>query len=1013
MNLVERPNVASALETVPIGSVPKVGRRVLIADFDIYGQTGGGQTVYQKIIEQRPGDDFFYFVQREALDQSRPANAKPIPFEDHYTRRPVAGAESIQYLYAVYLEASNLAYSVAKAMPDASFDVVDTPDYRQLGIFLRFALEHHGLSIGTVVLALHGTISSAIRSHWPGGGNLERSVQLARFKEHLQFRTVESRYAISEAYRDEWRSFYGFNLPVHILDPLSIMELLEPQVRNDTSALPDLYFIGRREKCKGPDLFIDLVWSLPRSLFSKAYIIGGDVTNPVGESSNRFLVPMARRRGIDVEIVDQMPRPDVLGVFYRRSITLLPARRETFSLVALESLLRGCPTAISEGAGIISFLQERLPAVPYVSLPLSCAHSAVADLRDLLENYDARQQELVDAVKISVPDGDMESLHSLYEHDQAFDMQARDFARDQFTSFALYSAPRPHKLSRRVYRTLPQETRERIERVKETVSYREFETKIKARVDRSLLRYFGENQMCLREFKRIKNANKQRGRIAKHSPEETREQIDQKIAFLWSLVESRHVDRIRFFRELVRLERLRGNDLLAATYSLRIFRWLGRDRFGDLYSVINTLKHSGYHTEARAAHAMYDDDAKAYTRCEQLLKAAFEVNRSKNNNTAFEFIDDRRPSGPYKAAVIVSLYNAERYLPTFIEMLQQQTLIREGRVEVIFIDSGSPTNEYRVFLKAIEAAPFPAVFARSRKRETIQAAWNRGIALAQADYLTCLGVDEGIHPQCLEILAAELDDHPNIDWVMSGSIVTSVDREGVLDSDVMSYDRTGYRHEWHYLDCTFLGYVGGLYRRSVHDRFGYYDETFRAAGDTEFKNRVLPHIQTKYVPQVLGIFNDYPDERTTQHPRAEIEDLRAWYLHRTPAGVAYAFPGDDTEPVAALLRDTLRYRKCYCGHMSSDIDLALSLATHLHERTKKPLYTKLHQGLTALLDSYRTLELLPSQKTGRVYQLRLLQTWQAAKRMERKHQSLLGVSPAYDIFNDNRYEQHWWPWRNM
>ena len=45
------------------------------------------------------------------------------------------------------------------------------------------------------------------------------------------------------------------------------------------------------------------------------------------------------------------------------------------------------------------------------------------------------------------------------------------------------------------------------------------------------------------------------------------------------------------------------------------------------------------------------------------------------------------------------------------------------------------------------------------------------------------------------------------------------------------------------------------------------------------------------IPQTLGVFLNYPEERTTASPKAEIEDLRAWYLHRTVAGLASAAPG--------------------------------------------------------------------------------------------------------------------------
>ena len=245
---------------------------------------------------------------------------------------------------------------------------------------------------------------------------------------------------------------------------------------------------------------------------------------------------------------------------------------------------------------------------------------------------------------------------------------------------------------------------------------------------------------------------------------------------------------------------------------------------------------------------------------------------------------------------------------------------------------------------------------------------------------------------------------------MADSIVTAVDRDGIFDRDVMPYDRAGYRHEWHYLDCTFLSYVGGLYRRRIHETCGYYDETFRAAGDTEFKNRVLPFIKSRHIAKPLGVFNDYPGERMTQHPRAEIEDLRAWYLHRTPGGVSYAFDSRPPEDVIELLRDALGYNKSYFAHVSTDVELARHLGAHLARRGTD--WTELDAALGRLLALYRGLDLLRdggAKTPDRIAFVR--DCWNVARiRSELRRLLHLSEPPPLDIFNDNRYEQHYWSW---
>jgi hypothetical protein len=233
----------------------------------------------------------------------------------------------------------------------------------------------------------------------------------------------------------------------------------------------------------------------------------------------------------------------------------------------------------------------------------------------------------------------------------------------------------------------------------------------------------------------------------------------------------------------------------------------------------------------------------------------------------------------------------------------------------------------------------------------------------------------------------------------------------------MPYDRTGYRQDLVYLDTTYLSWVGGLYRRSLHDRFGWYDETYRAAGDTEFKNRLLPFIRSVHVPKMLGVFNNYPEERTTASPRAELEDLRAWYLWRTPAGMEYALGARPVQDAIELFKTSLRYRKAFCGHLSSDFDLAHSVAAHLAGRPDAGAF-----GANALQAADDALQIMQSLETwqrptqrdpgrlrGAVWMLGRL--WRLRQMAARHRDEFdLAEAPIYEGFNDNRYEQHWWSW---
>ncbi len=155
--------------------------------------------------------------------------------------------------------------------------------------------------------------------------------------------------------------------------------------------------------------------------------------------------------------------------------------------------------------------------------------------------------------------------------------------------------------------------------------------------------------------------------------------------------------------------------------------------------------------------------------------------------------------------------------------------------------------------------------------------------MARAEYITCLGVDEGVTEFALDELAQFLDNQPDVDWVTANTVATLRSmRRDTGSGDVISYARPTYSRFNYLNDCTYINYVGGLYRRSIHDRFGWYDGTFKGAGDTEFKCRIFPFIRTAALPKTLGFYFDFPAPRVTNSANIEVEDLRAWYVFSAP-----------------------------------------------------------------------------------------------------------------------------------
>jgi glycosyltransferase involved in cell wall biosynthesis len=1071
--------------------------KVLIADFDLFKKIGGGQTFYRRLIETNPQIEFYYLIELEAPDAPRPVNAKVIPYQETYFFSDIEGFNDLtppKWIHRSFVMASNIAASIS----GQRFDVIDLPDYDQLGALLRPALKQHQVSVDRLVLSMHGNISTTLRLNW--GNQNPANIGLDRL-EAMQYRTVDLRYGISKAYLEEWREIV--DLDSHYLNPLHFFPLPKPALTEPTSQLPNLNFIGRTEKRKGPDLFVDLVWWLPRSLYDTAQIIGPESYGEDGTSSRTHLQQMCDRRNVEVQLLPAMEREELNQVFASPSITFLPSRYDTLNLLALESLFSGCPTAIGSGAGVCRFLKETFPNIPFITIDVQEIYACLPKISFVLENYDEYRQNLFEILsstntRLEISEPKIEEIyHSHPKVDREVTAQLDRWYQELMRVFELGQQrknrplPQTKRLVKSQLRGLKKAVKAQIVKRRELGGT--FHRNSVPEVENSLIEntVLQENQapseaetskpelisqippLNLKSALKSKlkttakqllpNINRDELRLmaqavkfpwliqkyknAFNTAETTEENLASKLKQYWLLgaiydpekalllsdrdrAEQVHgtgksvserlnrrfgtsfrIDRVRLWREIARIEQMRGNDLVAATYWIRGMRLLGGDRFDDLSRVVKILHAHGFSREAAAAEAMYGSIAEREQRCTELLDKAL-LNNIYNPPREYEFVDDRRNASQYRVSVIVSLYNAAAKLPLFLKALSQQTLIQAGTAEVILIDSGSPGDEYRAFKQLASELDFEIVYARSQQRETIQSAWNRGIRMARSPYLCFLGADETILPDCLEVLAAELDQDPELDWVIGNSLVTNVDRHGTWVSDIMPYDRSGYSQNLVYLETCYLSWVGALYRRSIHDRFGYYDANFRAAGDTEFKNRVLPFIKTKVIPRTLGLFWNYPEERTTQHPRAELEDLRAWYLHRSAAGVRYAFQSRRPEEAESLFFSSLRYRKSYCQHWSTDIEYADQVAEFLRKTVPNSAARPFYAGVRQLLAAYRSLDYLSPLSLSNAIAT-VLRVRQITTQLEQEHGELNPTQtepPMYRVFNDNRHEQHAWLW---
>jgi glycosyltransferase involved in cell wall biosynthesis len=877
--------------------------QVLLGLRDLFGSVGGGQTVYRKIVEDTPDVDFFYFsTGSQPVDA--PANATPILLPPGRIAQPDSS------IFPAYrLGNLEMADTLARAVAGRAFDIADFPDFETFGSFLPSAFAKHGVTCKAYVLSLHGNISTSIEHAWGSAGDnaLEQ-----RQLEREQFAMADAVYGISPAYIRKWQA----QIPreAYLLDPLNFADIGHAS-QSRLAARPSVYSIGRLERLKGSDILLDVLPWVPNELYRKAIFLGDDVVQS-GISGRGQLQAIAKARGVSgrVEFAPAANRGELRRIFASGGVLVIPSRFETLSLIGLEALVRGMPVLVNKNVGLLDYVREYLPDVPIFEFDANDPPAAAAALSHILENHAAIRAQIIAATKGLAVLPRSANLAGFYEealqrgearriepaihtYELKFDWRqaTRAAARRHVPTPIRLAARNTYLWAHRRRRDLRQLARSLDPRPKPPV----------------LARDYSLNAGAL-------HVNGQMGQMrhAAGMTERNLSAVVDKVRYLHGNLAS-NLFRETVWEELARLERLRGSAALDAVYGLRLLRSTGPTDPALLDHTLAALQTGGFRLEVEALEAIHRGGPEAVT---AFLEARRDALLALRIPTDYAVTRDKRLPGEYRISVICSLYNAAPKLKRFLDSLFQQSAFARGEVEVILVDSGSPTNELEVF-EALYGQMDHLLYVRTADRETIQAAWNRGITLSRGKYLSFLVATRRCCRGALDDLADILDKDAGTDWVMADSFIVNLDEQGGYASDGMPYLRTNGTREHAFLDTSYVSWVGGMYRREIHEKHGYYDSAFGAAGDTEFKGRVLQKLGVRYLPKMLGVFINYPEERTTQSPRAEIEDLRAWYIYRTLGGIRYLFNGVEDERAWNLLRACLGYRKSYRSSRSTDFSL--------------------------------------------------------------------------------------------
>lgn len=194
-------------------------------------------------------------------------------------------------------------------------------------------------------------------------------------------------------------------------------------------------------------------------------------------------------------------------------------------------------------------------------------------------------------------------------------------------------------------------------------------------------------------------------------------------------------------------------------------------------------------------------------------------------------------------SVVVAIYNGIETAQKCIDSIARQTYKNK---QLVIIDGGSKDGT----VDLLESNQEKIDYWISEGDTGIYSAWNKALLQVKGDWVCFLGVDDFFWDEdVLETVAKHLSILPAEIRVAYGQIM-------LMNSKGEKLYTVG--EPWQKLKGRFtkimcIPHSGAMHRRSLFENRGYFDESFRIAGDYEFLMRELKSADASFIPNLITV----------------------------------------------------------------------------------------------------------------------------------------------------------------
>lgn len=181
-----------------------------------------------------------------------------------------------------------------------------------------------------------------------------------------------------------------------------------------------------------------------------------------------------------------------------------------------------------------------------------------------------------------------------------------------------------------------------------------------------------------------------------------------------------------------------------------------------------------------------------------------------------------------KVSLITSAFDPDNeFIGEFLKDITRQDFFNEA-CELILINPHCVGLDENIINEYVKNFP-NIVYVKLPYDPGVYGVWNMGIKIARGEYVANANLDDRRNPESLKNQSQALDENPDVDLVYSDYLITYNPNE--------TFENNNYR--WVVSGPEFsapnmhlcLPGPQPLWRKSMHEKYGYFDDTFFSSAD--------------------------------------------------------------------------------------------------------------------------------------------------------------------------------------